>query len=251
MVPPGGEPALARVKDRLSLLGLAAEEGGDVEVVRADFRLQVANVLSDLVDDVGDRFLVRDGWFGDVAAGFPGAGQELGFVLRVLLVGFLETGGDYGDFEGVFHVVVLDGAENDVGVFVGGFLDDGTGFVDFVERETGAAGDVDENALRALDRIILKKRAGDGAIGSIDGAILSGSDGGAHDGVALAVHDGFYVGEIAVDDAGNGDDVGNALNRLAQNIVGDAEGVKETGAALNGFHEALVGNDDNRVDYAD
>src|SRR5205823_1479666 len=139
---------------------------------------------------------------------------------------------DYGDFEGVLHSVVLHGAKNDVGVFVGGFLDDGAGFVDFVESEAGAAADVDEDALGALNGIVLEERRGDGAIGGVYGAILAGGDGGAHDGVTLAVHDGFYVGEIAIDDAGDSDDVGNALDGLAKNVVSDAEGVEEAGAAL-------------------
>src|SRR4029077_13582241 len=75
--------------------------------------------------------------------------------------------------------------------------------------------------------------------------------GGAHDRVTLSVHDGFHVGEVAVDDAGHGDDVRNALHGLAKDVVGDPEGVEETCAALDGFHQALVRNDDNRVHGAD
>jgi hypothetical protein len=137
----------------------------------------------------------------------------------VFLVGFLEAGGDDGDFYRVFHGVVHDGAEDDVGVFVGGFLDDAGGFVDFVEGEAGAAGNVDEDALRALDGVVFEERARDGAVGGVNGAICSCGDGGAHDRVALAVHDGFDVGEIAVDDSWDGDDVGDALHCLAKNVV--------------------------------
>ena len=124
-------------------------------------------------------------------------------------------------------------------------------FVHFVKRQAGAAADVDEDALRALNGIVFQQRAGDGAIGGIDGAVGAGGDGGAHHRVALAGHDGFHVGKIAIDDAGHGDDVGNSLHSLAQNVVGDAEGVEKAGAALDGFHQALVGNDDDGVDGAD
>src|SRR4029077_10648222 len=140
---------------------------------------------------------------------------------------------------------------DDVGVFVGGLLDDGRSFVDLLQGEAGAAGNVDQDALRALNGIVFEQWAGDGAIGGIDGAAGAGADGGAHHGVALAMHDGFYVSEIAIDDSGDGDDVGDALYGLAQNIVGDAEGVEEAGAALDGFHQAFIGDDDHGVHRAD
>src|ERR1700675_1665976 len=109
-----------------------------------------------------------------------------------------------------------------------------------MQREAGAAGNVDEDALGALDGVVFEERAGNGAVGGVDRAIRSGGDGGAHHRVALAVHDGFHVGEVAVDDAGDGDDVGDALNGLAEDVVGDAEGVEETGAAFDSVHQALV-----------
>jgi len=75
-----------------------------------------------------------------------------------------EAGGDDRDFDGVFHLIVLNRAKNNVGVFVRGFLYDGRGFVHFVQRKAGAAGNIDENALRALDGVVLQQRARDGAI---------------------------------------------------------------------------------------
>src|SRR5580704_5779863 len=190
-------------------------------------------------------------WFGDFRSRFPGFGHEGRLFLDLFLVGFLEAGGDYRDLDGVFHLVVLHGAENDVGIFVGGLLDDGRGFVNFLQREAGASRNIDEDALRALDGVVFEQRASDGAIGGIDGAAGAGANGGAHNGVALAVHDGFHVGEVPVDDAGDGDDVGNALHGLAKNVVGDAEGVEEAGTALYGFHQAFVGDDDDGVYRAD
>ena len=102
-----------------------------------------------------------------------------------------------------------------------------------------------------LNAIVFEQRAVDGAICGVGGAIRAGSDGGAHHGVALAGHDGFHVGKVAIDDSGNGDDVGNALNGLAQNIVRDAERFEKAGAVLDAFHQALVGNHDDGVDAAD
>jgi hypothetical protein len=114
-------------------LGLAAEEGRHVQIVRGDFVAYFADVLLNLMDNVGQRLLLRRGCF-YFAAGFPGFGEELRFLGDVLFVGILEAGSDDRDFHGVFHGVVHDGAEDDVGVFVGGFLDDAGGFVNFVKR---------------------------------------------------------------------------------------------------------------------
>src|ERR1700756_2879810 len=100
-----------------------------------------------------------------------------------------------------------------------------------MQGEAGTAGNIDEDALRTLNRVVLKQRAGDGAIRGIDSAVRAGSDGGTHHGIPLPVHDRFYIREITVDDAGYGDDVRNSLHSLAQNIVRDAECVEKARAA--------------------
>ena len=71
--------------------------------------------------------------------------------------------------------------------------------------------------------------------------------GGAHHGVAHAGHGGLHVGKVAVDDAGNGDDVGDALHALAQHVVGDAETLEEAGILGHG-EQLLVGDHDHGVD---
>ncbi len=61
----------------------------------------------------------------------------------------------------------------------------------------------------------------------------------------------LHVGEIAIDDPGNRDDVADALHGLAKDVVGNAERFKETRPRFDGLHQALVGNDDHRVHAAD
>src|ERR1039458_8773174 len=77
--------------------------------------------------------------------------------------------------------------------------------------------------------------------------MLAGGGGGTHDGVTHACHDRFHVGEVAVDDAGNGDDVGDALHALTQNVVGDAEGLEEAGVFGDG-EQLLVRDHDGGID---
>ena len=57
--------------------------------------------------------------------------------------------------------------------------------------------------------------------------LLALGRGRAHHRIAHAGHDRLHVGEVAVDDAGNRDDVGDALHRLPQDVVGDAERFEE------------------------
>jgi len=93
------------------------------------------------------------------------------------------------------------------------FLNDGRRFVNFVQRKARAAANVDENSLRALNRIVFEQRAGDGAIRGVHRAIRSGRNGGAHHGITLAAHDRFHVCKVAIDDAGHGNDVRNVPAR--------------------------------------
>ena len=56
-----GGASPAPTDDRSGFLGLPAEEGGDVEIVRGDFVGGLSDVLLDLMDNVGQRLLLRDG----------------------------------------------------------------------------------------------------------------------------------------------------------------------------------------------
>src|SRR5260370_21935474 len=101
-----------------------------------------------------------------------------------------------------------------------------------MQREARAAGNVDQNSLSTLNGIVFEKRAGDGAVRGIHSAVRSGGHSGAHYRVALAMHDGLHVGKVAVDDAGHGDDVGDALHGLTKDVVSDAEGCVAAWSAL-------------------
>src|SRR6266436_1209614 len=191
------------------------------------------------------------GFFWNLAPRLPGLRKERLFLVNIFLIGVFEACRDYGDLDAVLHVVVLHGAKDDVRVFVRRFLDHAGSFVNFVQREARAAGNVDEDALSALNGIVFEERAGNGTVRSIHGAIRAGGYSGTHHGVALAVHDGFHVREVAVNDAGHRDDVRNALHGLTQDVIRDTERIEEAGAALDGIHQALVGDDDDGVDGAD
>ena len=150
----------------LGFLRLTAQECRYVQIISRNILADFADVLLNLVDHVWQRLL--HGRLRDLAACLPGLWQQRLLLMDVFLIGVLKARGDNGDLHGVLHVVVLHGAEDDVGVLVRGFLNDARGFMDFMQREARASGNVDEDALRALDGVVFKQRAGDGTIGSWD-----------------------------------------------------------------------------------
>ena len=88
----------------------------------------------------------------------------------------------------------------------------------------------------------------DGLLSGVEGAVFARGDADAHHGRARVLHDGADVGEVEVDEAGDGDEVGDALDALAQRVVGDAEGVEHAGLLVHDLQQAVVGDDDERVD---
>ena len=84
----------------------------------------------------------------------------------LLVVPAVEAGGDDRDPDLVAHLVVDDGAEDDVGVGVGDTVDDLGRLVDLEQAEVAATGDGEQDAAGALDRR-LEQRAGDGGAAAL------------------------------------------------------------------------------------
>src|SRR5580704_4574758 len=56
--------------------------------------------------------------------------------LLLFLASIAETGGDYSNLDGLLHGIVHHRAEDDVGVFMCGLLNDRRSFMDFMQRKT-------------------------------------------------------------------------------------------------------------------
>ena len=61
-------------------------------------------------------------------------------------------------------------------------------------------------------------------------------------------HDRPHVGEVEVDHRGQRDQVGDPLDALAQDVVGDLEGLDHRGLLVEHLEQAVVGDDDQGVD---
>src|SRR5467141_4140414 len=234
----------------LRFLRRAPEERGHIKIIRGSGIFLVNHFVDGGTLLCFLRGVMRlDGLF--VAPGFPCLREVRGLLVRLPARRLTESRGNDGDLHLFFHGIIHYGAEDNVGVLMRGLLDDRRGLVNFVEGEAGRSADVDENALRALDRIVFEQRAVDGAIGGVYGAIGTGSDGGAHDGVPLPLHDGPYIGKVAIDDPRDCNNVADALHGLAKNIVGDAECFEEACSGFDRLHQPLVGDDNHGVHAAD
>ena len=77
--------------------------------------------------------------------------------------------------------------------------------------------------------------------------MIAAGRGRAHHGVAHCCHDGFHVGEVAVDDARDRDDVGDTLHALAKDVVGHAERFEEA-RVLGDSQKLFIRNHDGGVD---
>ena len=72
-----------------------------------------------------------------------------------------------------------------------------------------------------------------------DGAVFAAGPADTHQGRAGIAHDGLNVSKVEVDQAVDGNQVGNTLHALAQDVVGDLKGFQS--AAFRGQWSAAGG----------
>ena len=131
-----------------------------------------------------------------------------------------------------------------------GLLHEVGGSLDVLEAHILGAGDVDEHTARAVDGG-LHERACDGHAGSFLRLALAGGVADAHVGKAGVLHDGGDVRKVEVDEAGVLDEIGDAGDGLMQHVVRDLEGVGQRDLLVGGILQAVVRDDEQRIDLAE
>ena len=94
----------------------------------------------------------------------------------------------------------------------------------------------------------LEQRARDREFGRLDRTIGAARRADAHERGAGTLHDRLHVGEVEVDEAGRGDEVGDALHTGEQHLVGGGEGLEHRDAAVADLEQAVVRHHDEGVD---
>ena len=135
---------------------------------------------------------------------------------------------DDGDADLVPGILVGGAPDDDVGIgFAERVIDVGGRVVEFFKEQIFVGRDVDEHRLGPGNGHIFQQRAGDGLARGFDGAPFAHGDAGAHHGQTGYAHDSAHVGEVHVDEAGNGDKVGNTPNSPVQHVVGAFQHIAE------------------------
>ena len=115
------------------------------------------------------------------------------------------------------------------------------------QAEVGATLEEEQDAVSAVDRG-LQQRGGNGLLGGGQRTPLPRGRADAHEGAAGVLHDGLDVVEVDVDQTRGGDELGDALDTLEENLIGLLEGVDDADAAVGDLQQPVVGDDDKGVD---
>ena len=106
---------------------------------------------------------------------------------------FAEAGRNDSDPDGIVIEGIIDrSTPDDIGIRIGCFGDDLGCFVDLKESQVFIAGDIDDDAFRAIDAAF-EKRAVDSHGSGVARTVVAGADADAHERFALVAHDGPNV----------------------------------------------------------
>ena len=94
----------------------------------------------------------------------------------------------------------------------------------------------------------LEQRRSDGSLGGLYSGILARSLANAHQSRPRIAHDALDISKVEVDEARQGDEIRDALDALAQDIIGNAERLRDRRLLVDDLHETVVRDRDDRID---
>ncbi len=112
-----------------------------------------------------------------------------------------------------------------------------------------AAGDVDQHTAGTVDACVFEQRGGNRTLRSFGGPVFAFGNTGSHQRHAHTGHHRSHVGKIEVDFARDGDQVGNTLHRLTQDVIRHVERLCDRCARIDRVQQLVVGDCDDRVDH--
>ena len=119
--------------------------------------------------------------------------------------------------------------------------------VDLEQADVGGAGDVEQHAGRPVEGR-LEERRRHRRVRRGCRAALAARRADAHQRRACVAHDRADVREVEVHEPGDGDQVGDALHALAEDVVGHPERLEDRGRLLDHLEQPVVLDHDQRVD---
>ena len=169
----------------------------------------------------------------------------------------LEARGDHHQFDGIAQLRLFARTPDDVGIVDHAVvvLHAGVGLDILqnphhllVHQSVGVRHrDVQQDILGPRNEVMIQQRRAQRRFGDRFGAVVALGRGHGHVGPAAVAHHLRHIGEIDVHQvAFDGDDLGDALGRRGQNVVGLSESLLEREAAVN-LQNVLVVDDQQRI----
>ena len=128
-----------------------------------------------------------------------------------------------------------------------GFLHQSCRVIDLEDAEVRPPLDREQNAVGPVDARF-EERGGHGEFCCLDGSVGTARGSDPHEGGTCTLHHRLHVGEVEVDEAGGGDEVGDALYAGEEHLVGGGERFEEADAPIADLEQTVVGHDDEGVD---
>ena len=126
------------------------------------------------------------------------------------------------------------------------FLNQACSLVDLEQTQVGATLNGQQNAVCTVDGCFQQRRS-DSQLSCLHGTVLTGCRADTHQSRTCTLHDGLNVSEVKVDQAGGGDQVGNALHTGEQNLVSGLECVQHGDVTIRNRQQSVVRNNDQGI----
>ena len=110
-----------------------------------------------------------------------------------------------------------------------------------------AEGDVEQDLLRVEDVVVVEQRRVEGIVDGLLHALFAFAVARRHDGHATIFEHGLHIVEVEVDDAVDGDNLGNRLGCHRERVVGLAESIVDREVGIDAA-QALVVDDEQGID---
>jgi hypothetical protein len=156
------------------------------------------------------------------------------------------AGGYQGYTDGIFQGWINDRTKGYIGRVFNGLPDSFGNLVDFKEGHIVATTNIEEHAAGTTNTHI-EKTTGNGFFCRTPGTIAPLPLPDAHQSCSRVMEDTAYISEVHVNHARYIDDLGDALNTLAQYVIGQLKGLSQATIASRSCQQAIVGNGDQGV----
>ncbi len=135
---------------------------------------------------------------------------------------------NHGDAHAPFQIIGKRASKQNVGVGFNLGANTIHCFINFKQHQIWTAGDINQNRARALHRHLVQQRIGNGRFRRAQCPVVAVHFARTHHSLAHFGHDSLDVREIAINQAGHNDEIGNSAHARVQDLVRHRESLRES-----------------------